>query len=265
MTAVKLSVASCVKAILALDLTASIVCLVCRVFFFKKYKKLLNSRICLYTSCYGGYDNFSTPCPQTMPADMLFFGDVPPPACPKDLKICIHDSEFEDPRHSAKFFKLCPHDVLEISGYDITIWIDSSCRIRSKYFLEILLMTSPAPIAMRSHPDRSSILSEAIYSNNMHKYSGSDLVSQARCYIGMGMSDDHLWHCALIVRYALPSVVAFNNAWWHEMSSSLQDQISAPYAEYVSGLAISPIPRWLNWLKIFSFDTSHRNHEYDPG
>ena len=261
----KFSVASCVKTILALNFTTSIICLVLRVLFFKKYKKLLNSRICIFTSCYGGYDNFLAPCPQTLPADTLFFGDVPPSACSKNLKICIHDSEFQDPRHSAKFFKLCPHDVPDISGYEITIWIDSSCRIRSKYFLEILLMTSRAPISMRVHPDRSSILSEAIYSNNMHKYSDSDLVFQARYYISMGMLDDHLWHCALIVRYALPSVVDFNKAWWYEMGNSLQDQVSAPYAEYISGTRISPIPRWLNWLKIFSFDTSHRNHEYDPG
>lgn len=256
------SVATCFKAVLSFDLTTSLVCLALRVLFFKKYKRLLNSRICIYTSCYGSYDNFFVPCRQSLPADIFFFGDVSPSTCSKDLKICIRDSEFEDPRHSAKFFKLCPHDVPEISGYDISVWIDSSCHIFSKYFLEILLMASRAPIAMRSHPDRSSILSEAIYSNAMLKYSFSDLVSQSRNYISMGMPDDHLWHCALVVRYALPPVVGFNKAWWDEMGCSLQDQISAPYAEYVSGLRIRPIPKWLNWLGIFSFDTSHRNHEY---
>lgn len=258
------SVASYVKALLALDFTKSLVCLALRLLFSKKYKKLLNSRICVYTSCYGSYDNFLMPCRQTLPADMLFFGDAPPSAYSKDLKICIYNSDFEDPRHSAKFFKLCPHDVPEISGYDITVWVDSSCHIRSRYFLEILLMASRGPIAMRRHPDRSSILSEAIYSNDMPKYSVPDLVSQARYYISTGMTDDHLWHCALIVRHGLPSVVGFNKAWWHEMGESLQDQVSAPYAEYVSGVRVRPIPRWLNWFGIFSFDTSHRNHEYGP-
>lgn len=258
------SFACSLKALLALDFTASLICIVLRILFFKKYNKLLNSSICIYTSCYGGYDNFLLPCQQTLPAKILFFGDAPPFSCSESLDICIRNSEFANPRHAAKFYKICSHVVPEIAGFDITVWIDSSCLIRSKYFLEILLMSSDAPIAMRRHPDRCSIISESVYSESMSKYSDSDLVSQAEDYIYDGMTDDHLWHCALIVRYASQSVVCFNKAWWHEMSKSLQDQISAPYAEYVSGLRISPIPRWLNWFRLFSFDTSHRNHEYLP-
>ena len=261
----KISVTACVKFFLSLSLVTGISCLFLRLIFFKKYLKLRSLRICLYTSCYGGYDNFVAPCRQTLPADILFFGDAPPPAYSKNLKICIHDSEFKDSRHSAKFFKLCPHEVPEISGYDVTVWIDSSCSIRSKYFLEMLLLSSRGPIAMRKHPDRSSIFSEALDSNSMIKYSETDLLSQARSYISKGLIDDHLWHCALIVRYALPTVVEFNKAWWHEMGISLQDQLSAPYAEYVTGLTIRTVPRWLNWFSVYSFDTTHRNHEYGSG
>lgn len=129
----------------------------------------------------------------------------------------------------------------------------------------MLLMSTYGQISMRRHPDRSSILSEAFYSKDMAKYSNVDLVSHARDYISSGVVDDHLWHCALIVRFSSPSVVVFNTAWWSEMGKSLQDQISAPYAEYVSAAKINPIPKMLNLFNIFSFDTVHRNHEYGKG
>jgi hypothetical protein len=196
---------------------------------------------------------------------MFFFGDFNPALSSNALNVRICEPVFADSRRNAKYFKLCPHEVPELSDYDVSVWIDASCRIHSKYFLELLLMTTDGLISMRRHPDRSSILSEAFYSKDMAKYSGVDLVSQARAYISNGIVDDHLWHCALIVRFLSPSVDHFNTAWWTEMDKSLQDQISVPYAEHISAVKISPIPKPLNWFNIFSFDTAHRNHEYGQG
>ena len=123
-------------------------------------------------------------------------------------------------------------------------------------------MSTSGPIAMRRHPDRTSILSEAHYSKDMAKYYHEDLVSQALAYLAEGLTDNHLWHCALIVRYQSSAVMNFDTQWWLEMSKSLKDQISAPYAEYISSLRINPIPKYLNWFNIFSFHNAHRDHEY---
>jgi hypothetical protein len=259
---VKQAFAFIVKSLLAHEFSVWLACLFLRLRFPYKYKRLLSAKICIYSSCYGGYDQFCSPCPQSIPADIFFFGDAYPASYSSDLNVRIYESAFVDPRCAAKYFKLCPHEVPDLANYSISVWIDASCRIHSKYFLELLLMSTYGPISMRRHPDRSSILSEAFYSKDMAKYSSVDLVSHARAYISNGVNDDHLWHCALIVRFSSPSVVDFNTAWWIEMDKSLQDQISAPYAEYVSAVKIQPIPKSLNWFNIFSFDTAHRNYEY---
>lgn len=251
-----------VKTLLARESSVRLACIFLRLLLPLKYKRLSSARICIYSSCYGGYDKFCSPCPQSLPADIFFFGDGYPASCSNALNVRICESAFADPRRNAKYFKLCPHEVPDLADYDISVWIDASCRIHSKYFLELLLMSTCGPISMRRHPDRNSIWSEAVYSKDMAKYSNFDLVSHARAYISSGVVDDHLWHCALIVRFSSPSVADFNTAWWSEMDKSLQDQISVTYAEYVSAVKINPIPKPLNWFNIFSFDTAHRNHEY---
>jgi len=202
---------------------------------------------------------------QTLPADIWFFGDSSPDVKSdfEFLNVKISDSAFRDPRHAAKYYKLCPHCVPELNNYDVTIWVDASCRIKSRYFLELLLMTTNGYICMRRHPDRFSIYSEACYSQKMIKYKGVDLIAQAKSYILGGLVDDRLWHCALIVRYSSPQISLFNSIWWSEMDKSLQDQISTPYAERLSGVRIEPIPKYLNWFNIYSFDIDHRNHEYE--
>ena len=258
----KQTTAFIVKSLLAREFSVRFACLFLRFLLPGKYKRLLSARICIYSSCYGGYDQFYSPCSQSLPADIFFFGDAFPASRSNDLNVRIYESAFGDPRRNAKYFKLCPHEVSELADYDISVWIDASCRIHSRYFLELLLMSTDGLISMRRHPDRSSILSEAFYSNDMAKYSGVDLVSHAQAYISNGIVDDHLWHCAMIVRLSSPSVDDFNTAWWSEMDKSLQDQISVAYAEYISGVKINSIPRPLNWFNIFSFNTAHRNHEY---
>ena len=254
-----------IKFLLAREFSVRIACLFLRLLQPSKYKRLLSAKICIYSSCYGGYDEFIEPCPQSLPVDVFFFGDSRPASCSNTLNFRVYKSVFADSRRDAKYFKLCPHELPELAKYDVTVWVDASCRIHSKYFLEMLLMSTYGPISMRKHPDRSSILVEAIYSKNMAKYSNVDLVSQALGYISNGLLDDHLWHCALVVRRSSPSVDGFNTAWWGEMDKSLQDQISVSYAEHVSAVNIIPIPKPLNWFNIFSFDTAHRNHEYGPG
>ena len=254
--------ASIIKSLLSREFSVKLACLFLRLLLPGKYKRLLSARICIYSSCYGGYDQFYSPIPQSLNADIFFFGDYHPALSSNALNVRFYESVFADPRRNAKYFKLCPHEVSELADYDISVWIDASCRIHSKYFLELLLMSTDGLISMRRHPDRSSILSEAFYSKDMAKYSGVDLVSHARAYISSGIVDDHLWHCAMIVRFSSPSVDDFNTAWWSEMDKSLQDQISVPYVEYISAVKINPIPKPLNWFNIFSFDTVHRNHEY---
>jgi len=258
-------IAIILKTLLSFRISSFIFCLILRICMRKKHAGLLRKKICIYSSCFGGYDEFIAPCKQSIPCDNLFFTDKGVEPAPDNVSVIVSSTIYGDPRHDAKYYKLCPHLIPELEDYDITIWIDSSGSIHSHYFLEMLLMCTSGPVSMRSHPDRSSILSESLYSQQMLKYSSFDLLSQAESYILKGIIDDHLWHCAMIIRNKSDSSSKFNDVWWREMAFSLQDQISAPFAEFVTGVAITPIPKFMNLFGTMSYNTSHRNHEYRSG
>ena len=222
---------------------------------------LASSKICIYSACYGSYDSFVSPPTQSLDCDIIYFNDIKS-GYSRGVNNIRSAPISDNPRHSAKFFKICPNLVKELQKYTITVWLDSSCKITSKYFAEILLMCTSGDIAMKKHPDRSSIIDEAEYSDGMKKYNEYSLVSQARQYLDDGLVDNHLWHCAMIIRRSSQDVDKFNSLWWKEMDISLQDQISAPYAEYLANLWVAPFPRYLNFLGLFHYDLSHRKHEY---
>ena len=75
-------------------------------------------------------------------------------------------------------------------------------------------MCTSGDIAMKKHPDRSSIIDEAEYSDGMKKYNEYSLVSQAKQYLDDGLVDNHLWHCAMIIRRSSQDVNKFNSLWW---------------------------------------------------
>jgi len=136
-------------------------------------------------------------------------------------------------RHAAKYCKLCLHCVPKLNNYDVTEWVDASCRIRRRYFLEPLLMTANRHISMRGHSGKFSIYAEVCYGQKMLKYKDKDvdLVAQAKSCFSSGHVDDRLRHCAIIASYSCLSVALFNSIWWTEMAKSLQDQISVPYTQ----------------------------------
>ena len=227
----------------------------------RKYHALTSTKLCIYSACYGSYDRFMPPPKQSLDCDIIYFTDIKPEEC-QDVYCYCYPPLSNDPRYSAKFFKICPNLIQELQDYSITVWIDSSCNVTSKYFLELLLMCTSGSIVMKKHPDRTTIIDEANYSTGMKKYFGCTLVSQAKHYIQKGLVDNHLWHCAMIKRESCKDAYNFNALWWKEMEISLQDQISAPYAEYSADVKIQPFPRYLNFLNLFHYDLSHRQHEY---
>ena len=126
----------------------------------KKYTTLSTTSICIYSACYGSYDSFASPPTQSLDCDIIYFNDIKSGWSRGVHYICSAPIS-DNPRHSAKFFKICPNLVKELQKYTITVWLDASCKITSKYFAEILLMCTSGDIAMKKHPDRSSIIDEA--------------------------------------------------------------------------------------------------------
>ena len=72
--------------------------------------------------------------------------------------------------------------------------------------------------------------------------------------------DEKLWAGGVIVRKKRTH--EFNSAWWKEMSRSLQDQISLPYAAFQTGVNISSLPLSLYSNIFIRFNVLHRLNEY---
>ena len=120
----------------------------------KKYTMLASSKICIYSACYGSYDSFVSPPTQSLDCDIIYFNDIKS-GYSRGVNNIRSAPISDNPRHSAKFFKICPNLVKELQKYTITVWLDSSCKITSKYFAEILLMCTSGDIAMKKNHELS--------------------------------------------------------------------------------------------------------------
>lgn len=223
----------------------------------KEINSIREKKIAIYTSLFGQYDKLCKIKPQSIGVDWICFTD-------REVEIegwqCIaKPPPFDDPRRAAKWYKLNESFIEELSDYDHTIYIDASAEILSRYFAEIYL-GSTQTIGFHRHPDRSSYIEEAKVSSRMIKYQNCDLIEQANKYYSELGRDDQLWAGGVIVRKN--KTPKFDAIWWNEMSKSLQDQISLPYAAFRSETVISPLPTSQYSHIFIRFNVIHRLHEY---
>ncbi len=223
----------------------------------KEIGLIKGKKIAIYTSLFGQYDSLRKIRPQSIPVDWICFAD-------REIKgdgwqCIVKRPQFDDPRKAAKWYKLNGSFVEELSHYDHTIYIDASAEILSRYFAEIYL-GGTRTIGFHRHPARSSYVKEAEVSARMVKYQNCDLVGQASKYYCELGRDDELWAGGVIVRKN--KTPEFDATWWKEMSKSLQDQISLPYAASCSKTVISPLPTSQYSHIFIRFNVIHRLHEY---
>lgn len=224
-----------------------------------KRASLLGKKIAIYSSLFGGYDSLAPAKKQSINVDWILFSD-------REIKAdgwrCIKKKPmFADPRKSAKWYKINPSLVHELSDYDYLIYVDASSEILSRRFAEILICKTDV-IGFFQHPSRRSILAEAVYSDKMAKYKDSDLTQQALTYTSQMGSDKILYAGGVIVRKS--ATLSFDAAWWNEMSTSLQDQISLPYVAHLTKTKISFLPTSQYSHILIRFNVLHRLNEYDP-
>jgi len=224
----------------------------------RKQRKLIkNKKIAIYTAVFGGYDKLAPIMKQSINIDWICFTDKINDA--EGWTCIVKQAISEDNRMAAKWFKINASLVDELSEYDHVIYIDASAKILSSYFAEIFLSMTE-DIGFFPHPSRTSILKEAEVSSKMAKYKDLDLVKQASNYIDEMKCDTKLWAGGVIVRkHKIPD---FDSAWWSEMSKSLQDQISLPFAAFKTNIKISPLPTSLYSHIFIRFDVLHRINEY---
>jgi hypothetical protein len=199
-------------------------------------------RAAIYTAIFGGHDDLK-----------------PQPACPGVDFVCFTDDEelessqwrvvpseprYEQPRLSAKWFRMHPHVVLP--EYRFTIWIDGSFTVKRDGFADrVLGCLGESGFALPRHPVRDNLLDEAEVSLAMEKYHGQPIREQVEHYRAEGL-DPHvgLWMTGLLVRDNANERTRRADEMWMEenLRWTLQDQISLPYVFWKLGVEPDEIP-----------------------
>lgn len=193
----------------------------------------------VYTALYGGhstlkeFDNRGVEC-------VCFTDDA---ELKSETWKVVHSSvpPGDSPRLRAKFPKMM--NVLARDYYDLTIWIDATITVTrmERLVAECAASLEGKQIALFRHPERKSIQDEMLASVRMPKYEGQDLPEQCFKYFREGFSEDHVLYAGGVIARSA-ELTEFGNLWLDQMSLSLQDQISLPYALWKCSIEPGVIP-----------------------
>jgi len=149
------------------------------------------------------------------------------------------------PRMRAKFFKIFPGELAQLSNYDTVIYIDGSIQITSPDFVRFMIDSlKDGEMALYAHPQRDCIYDEAEHSRDLIKYKSQNLEAQIQAYEQFHEKHSGLWACGVMIRKIhAPAVKAVMNAWWWEnVKWTYQDQISFPVVCYLLHFLPRTIP-----------------------
>lgn len=215
-------------------------------------------KYCIYTAIFGGKDELK---------------EVPYPEKNVDY-ICFTDQEknfstweivtvpllFENPRMSAKIFKILPH--LFVRNYEYTLWIDGAFELKDFKFKNLVgKHLNDSGLALCIHPERNCIYDEANVCISRNLDNEERIHKQIERYKEEGYpSNNGLSACGFLLRRTNdPKVVTFDNMWWKEIiSGSSRDQLSFNYVAWKLKYGFETINqsywdneyvKWINHLK----------------
>ncbi len=203
--------------------------------------------ISVISSIFGGYDN---PCPlvlQTSVRDYVMVTDEPSLVAPWRYE---HQKlpDGIDPRYQGKAAKYQPWLFTDA---DVVVWLDGRVQTTKPGFVSWLIdCLGDADMALYRHPTRSSILDEAYGAlaedeQRPAKYTGRDLVGQAKHYLVDGYEDVNLWQTTFYVARRNERTIQLGKRWQEEQDrfpDCLLDQI--PFAPLVAecGVKVADLP-----------------------
>ncbi len=150
---------------------------------------------------------------------------------------------FNDPVRDAKIFKILPH--IFFPDYDYTLWIDASVELKTPVETLIANYLSENNLAVFKHcGGYDCIYNEADICKSMDLDSHSVIDSQMDRYRKEGFPKKFgLAECTILLRKNDPTINAFNEKWWAEISSgSRRDQLSFNYVVWKTGLVYTYFP-----------------------
>ncbi len=193
-------------------------------------------QVAIYTANFGNYDSPKKWEIQTTPSSTLSFNE-------KDIG--RYPTAGLHPRIQAKFFKLQPHRIHELKGFDYAIWVDASAFILHQDFVKFMIDSlGDAPMMCFKHPEnRDCIYQEAEYCKDMPKYRDQKVLEQVNAYRLDGFPEHNgLFACGMIVYNLSTLPTQLLNMWWeHNLTYTYQDQLSLPYVAWKTGTKVKAL------------------------
>lgn len=190
-------------------------------------------KVAVVSAVFGGYDE-PVFTPQTVPCIYKLVSDgqvIAPPASDHHM----YQTGSLDPRLLGKFVKCRPWEYLNA---DLFVWMDGSFDLREDAVAQMVDDLGDGLVAFHRHPERDSIIDEALFSRRLNKYPGWDVVSQARSYVASGFPDGRgLWAGGLFIWRNCLEVRQLGQLWLDEICRwTVQDQLSLPYVLWRCGI-----------------------------
>jgi len=204
--------------------------------------------VAVVSSVFGGYDEpvfveQSVECSYVMVTD----GDCLVPAGWEHRQ--VRNDGFPT-RLLAKFPKCRPWTVAEAEFY---VWLDGSIQPSVDLVDSMLDCLGDADCGFYTHPDRTTISSEAEASIKIKKYEDQDVQGQVEEYLAQGHPDDWgLWAAGLFIVRDTPAIRRMGERWLEEIVKwSHQDQLSLPFVLREQGLRPVPLHGGLRGNPLF--------------
>ncbi len=203
-------------------------------------------RLVIYTAIFGKKDRLITPRVVPPNCDVICFTDLPLRSSVWQVRRVARP--LPDATRSARMYKLLPHKFLP--EYDIALWVDGNMLIKSdiRPLIEIYLDTAHH-LAVYSMDQQMNDKRDCVYDeleqlfalNKQGKYQDESAVMQAQVdgyrSAGYPAHNGLAWTCVLLRMHNEPDVIAFDEAWWQELSTkSKRDQLSFNYVAWKQGL-----------------------------
>ena len=189
-----------------------------------------NMKISVYTTIFGDYANLKPIPQQTVKADYYCVTDNQKTTCIGWNTVVVNfPPSTVHPRMRAKYYKLFPWEVRQISDSDISIFIDGSIEIKSNRFIEYCVKHLTEDLLLFRHPQRNCIYEEIEASKPLKKYQTENLIGQGDCYKKEHPRNWGLWACGVMVRKDTSKIRILMKEWMDEINAwTYQDQISFP-------------------------------------
>jgi hypothetical protein len=188
----------------------------------------------IYSAIFGAYDHPPEVSNIDPSISYILFCDETITSAPPPWQLRRLPAIFTDPQRDARRVKILPQLFLP-DEFDVSVWIDSNCRILDLDAATIFEMLGDASVAVPRHAERDCIFEEAKLLLVLKYDSPAKISRQVTSYELDGFPHHFGLHHTnfLVRRHFDDGCVRFCNEWWHEISRhSKRDQMSFDYVRW---------------------------------